>query len=224
MDPMRVETALLSDQVYAQLRQRILAGEFAPGERLVESELARRMGISQAPVRDGLRKLTESGLTRYEPRRGTFVEGISAKDAADAYHVRVALEPLAARELLTHVDEVVLGELQGVADAMLAAAKEGDLAGVLEQDIAFHRIVWWRSQNELLPKVWPMVEKIWPLLEARVRNSADQSKPLYYRDLEEVALTHQPLVNALKDGSANTPDLFLEHVTQVWSKVENLGQ
>lgn len=218
-----LNSTLLSEQIYAGLRQQILAGDYAPGQRLNESEMARRMGVSQAPVRDALGRLVESGLARRVPRRGTFVEGVSPKAAADAYHVRVALEPLAVRELLPNVDEQLLDNLRSNVDAMVAAALDGDLARLLEHDIAFHRIIWWGSQNELLPKVWPLVEKIWPLLEARVRNSADRENRLFYRDLEEVARTHEPLVAALADGNPETPALFLSHVTQVWSRVESLG-
>lgn len=221
-DELRLDTGLLSDRVYDALRERILAGEFAPGERLVETSLAKRFNVSQAPVRDGLRKLVEAGLARSEPRRGTFVEGVSPKAALDAFHVRAALEPLAVREILAHIDEATLEELQFEADSMLDAAEDGDLSRLLEHDIAFHRIIWWRSQNELLPRVWPMVEKIWPLLEVQVRNRAGSERRFHYASLREVARTHQPLIDALADRDPNTPELFKEHVNTVWSQVEKL--
>jgi DNA-binding GntR family transcriptional regulator len=212
----------LSEQIYGVLRQHILGGQYAPGERLVETELAKQMNVSQAPVRDALRKLAEVGLVDQRPRRGTFVAGVTQKAAVDALHVRAALEPLAAKDLLQHVDAEIIEELANEARKMLDAAKEGDLAGVLECDIAFHRIVWWRSQNDLLPKVWPMVEKIWPLLEARVRSSADPSNPLYYGDLTSVAMTHLPLIQALQNRDPETPEIFRQHVTQVWSGLESM--
>lgn len=218
----QLQSNLLSDQIYDALRKRILIGDFSPGERLVETDLARQFNVSQAPVRDALRKLGEVGLVRQIPRRGTFVEGVSAKAAVDAFHIRAALEPVAARDLLDRVDGELLHALSTEADNMLKSADAGDLAGVLESDIAFHRIVWWKSENELLPKVWPLVEKIWPLLEARVRNSADRAKPLFFGDLREVALTHVPLIEALKTRDPNTPELFRKHVTQVWSRLEDI--
>lgn len=215
--------SLLSDQVFDLVRGRILAGELAPGERIVESKLARQLEVSQAPVRDGLRKLIETGLARHEPRRGVFVAGIDSRAAADAYHIRAALEPLAATELARRMDGSVVELLQHEVDQMVEAAGNRDLGALLEHDIAFHRIVWWRSGNELLPRIWPLVEKIWPLLEVRVRNSADKSRPLYYESLLEVALTHQPLLDALQTGSDQTGPLFAEHVAHVWSKIEGLA-
>ena len=61
---------LLSDQVYGRIRRSIIDGELPPGERLVESEIARRYRISQAPVRDAIKKLEHEGLVAYGRRRG----------------------------------------------------------------------------------------------------------------------------------------------------------
>lgn len=224
-DPtLKVDRLLLSDHVHIKLRESILSGDYTPGSRLVETETARRFGVSQAPVRDAFRKLVSAGLATHEPHRGTFVAGISTKAAVDAYHVRVALEPLAAKELLTSVNPETLEELGGIVAAMVECAASGDLEGLMRHDIAFHRIIWWRCGNELLPKVWPMVEKIWPLLETRVRSAADQDKRFFYKSLHEVALTHEPLVQALATADPRTPEMFLEHVTTVWSRVESLGK
>lgn len=217
------DSSLLSDQVFATLRQQILAGEYEPGTRLVESELARKFEISQAPVREGLRKLAHAGLARQISRRGTFVEEVSAKAAIDAFQVRAALEPLAVRELLPVINDDILESLEREMREMLSSARESDVAGLLEHDIAFHRIIWWRSPNELLPKVWPMVEKIWPLLEARVRSTSDATNRLGFADLESVALTHRVLIDALKARDADTPALFYKHVTDVWSQLETLS-
>jgi len=218
----RLDPSLLSDQIYDLLRQDILRGVYSPGTRLVETELARGFNVSQAPVRDALRKLAEVGLVRQVPRRGTFVEGVTQKAAIDAFHVREALEPLAARELLGHVNDETIASLRREAEKMMVAAERGDVAGLLEADISFHRIVWWKSENELLPRMWPMVEKIWPLLEARLRSDSDPENPYAVGDLQAVAATHEPLIDALEARAPNTPDLFHSHVTRVWSRLEVL--
>src|SRR5690242_2606867 len=77
----------LSDQVYDLVRAAIAAGELEPGARLVELELARRYGVSQAPVRDALRRLAADGLVLQFPRRGSYVADISEEDARQAYRV-----------------------------------------------------------------------------------------------------------------------------------------
>ncbi|NHB85998.1 GntR family transcriptional regulator [Tessaracoccus sp. HDW20] len=62
--------ALLSDQIYDLLRRELLANERPPGSRLVESEIARQLSVSQAPVREALRRLTHEGMVMQIPRRG----------------------------------------------------------------------------------------------------------------------------------------------------------
>ncbi|MGO4429640.1 GntR family transcriptional regulator, partial [Streptomyces sp. MCAF7] len=64
---------LLSDHVYARLRDWIVSGELVPGQRVVESEIARRMGTSQAPAREAIKRLAHEGLVNSLPRQGTYV-------------------------------------------------------------------------------------------------------------------------------------------------------
>lgn len=216
-----IRKSLLSEQIFTLLRAEILGGEYTPGERLVEYDLAQRFQVSQAPVRDALRKLAQTGLVRQESRRGTFIEGLSAKSALDAYHVRAALEPMAVTQLLQRENEDLIPRLQAEVDGMVAVAKKDDLAALMEHDIAFHRLIWWESGNGLLPHFWPHVEQIWPLLEARIRNRTDGPNRLHYPDLETVAVTHIPLVQALERRDPEAPELFHAHVTAVWSQLES---
>src|SRR5262249_55336665 len=92
----RLRNTLISDRVYELLRQAIVDGELGPNERVVESEIARRLGVSQAPVREAVKQLAREGLLMHVPRRGNFVVEISSKDAEHARQVREPLERLAA--------------------------------------------------------------------------------------------------------------------------------
>jgi len=71
----------------------IISGDIKPGEKLTETSLAERMGISRSPVREALQSLSRDGLITVEPRRGARVSRLDAGDAADLYACRLLLEP-----------------------------------------------------------------------------------------------------------------------------------
>src|SRR5438132_1176243 len=87
----------LRDDVRRYLRHAIMRGALKPGEKIVESHVARALGVSQAPVREALRELEQLGLVVNHSRRGTFVRQITPHDAWELYTLRAELEVLAAR-------------------------------------------------------------------------------------------------------------------------------
>ena len=89
---MRVIQNSLHDEVAAQLRERIFAGELPPGAFLDEVALAAQMKISRTPLREALKVLTAEGLVRHEPRRGCFVNQVTAKDLDEIFPVIALLE------------------------------------------------------------------------------------------------------------------------------------
>ena len=88
----------LRDVVFQTLRNAILKGELKPGERLMEIQLAQKLGVSRTPVREALRKLELEGLVIMIPRRGAIVADITVQDLNDVLEVRQALEELAVRK------------------------------------------------------------------------------------------------------------------------------
>src|SRR5258707_15138406 len=86
----------MSDRICRILADRIIAGQLAPGERLVEMRIAEEFRTSQAPVREALRELETLRLVESEPYRGTRVRDVGAEEMAEAYAVRAVLEQAAA--------------------------------------------------------------------------------------------------------------------------------
>lgn len=87
----------LRDVVFNTLRQAILRGEFKPGERLMEIQLANKLGVSRTPIREAIRKLELEGLVIMIPRKGAEVADITEKSLRDVLEVRKALEELAVQ-------------------------------------------------------------------------------------------------------------------------------
>ena len=85
----------LRDVVFNTLRQAILRGEMEPGERLMEIQLAQKLGVSRTPIREAIRKLELEGLVVMVPRKGAHVANITEKDLNDVLEVRIGLENMA---------------------------------------------------------------------------------------------------------------------------------
>lgn len=140
----------LRDVVFNTLRNAILKGELKPGERLMEIQLAQRLGVSRTPVREAMRKLELEGLVLMIPRRGAVVAEITVEDLEDVLEVRAALEELAIRRACIHITEEQLCELKNAAAAFKNGLENNDLLICVEADMDFHEIIYQAAQNKRL--------------------------------------------------------------------------
>jgi len=149
---------VLSEQVKDRILQWILEGDLAPGSRIIETRVARELGVSQAPVREALRDLTTLGIVEMKPYRGASVRQPSKTDLVEAMEVRAELEALAARQAATKMTSACLEELQVLIDEMHALAETGDAHGHARNNTAFHGTVVRASGNQTLMRTWSMLE------------------------------------------------------------------
>lgn len=201
----RMARGLLSDQVYQMLRQRIVSGDLVPGQRLVESDIARQLGTSQAPAREAIKRLAHEGLVSSLPHRGNYVAEVSAEQATEVREVRVALEELAARRACARIQPRTLLMLEESVDRMREAARQGDIGGFREADVTFHRDVCAASGNGFLVRLWGAIEpNLWGLHVV--------SNPLYGGDWVAMAERHADLVASLAAGDPDeAARLFAAH-------------
>ncbi|HSI53272.1 MAG TPA: GntR family transcriptional regulator, partial [Ramlibacter sp.] len=120
---MRLVHNSLHDEVAAQLRDRIFAGELLPGTFLDEARLAEQLSISRTPLREALKVLTAEGLVRHEPRRGCFVNEVTEQDLDEIFPVIALLEGRCAREAAMHATDVDLEQLEVLHDKLNRHAK-----------------------------------------------------------------------------------------------------
>lgn len=189
----RFRKTLISDQVYELLRQAVVEGDLAPNDRVVESEIARRLGVSQAPVREAVKRLAREGLFTHVPRRGHFVIEISSQDAEYARQVREPLESLAARLATEHITEEQLTELDALVERMHEAVAANDVSGFRDADIEFHTLVSQYAGN-------PFLARMWEVIEPSLRTLRAISDPLFEGDWCAMADEHGRLVGLLRSG------------------------
>lgn len=148
-----IERSNLAGDIAFRLRASIVNGSLSPGMHLVESELARQLGVSRGPLREALRILETEGLVESFPGRGSFVIHISEKDISEIYSLRCILEEEAfKRAAICRTDED-LDRLTGLLESMFEAAKAGDPSMVTKLDFKFHREVWEIADHRLLKEV-----------------------------------------------------------------------
>ena len=184
---------MLADQVKERLLDAILSGQYPPDSRIVETQVARELGTSQAPVREALRGLEALGLVEITPFRGARVRRPSRREIIEAYAVRSALETLAARlavPRLTDADLAVFAELFA---AMREAARRGDGQAVAEADARFHARIVELADNATLVKVWRSLEPFSRTYLTLVVPGAD---PTWSAEL------HAPILEALERRDA----------------------
>lgn len=200
---MTLNRAILREQVKEILLKRILDGEYKPGDRLVELQIAQEFGVSQAPVREALRELEALGFVESEPYRGSRVRAVTQAELTEIYPVRAALEEVAARaaaQRLAGNVEALKAELE----AMHEAAEKGELYEQVQHDVEFHRLIVEASGNRVLRDVWKSLR-----IEARTLISALKA------DIggHQIAEMHRPVLEALAEGNAEKAGWLLrKHV------------
>lgn len=130
-----------SPEVVEALRDAIIDGDFAPGQRLVEAELSERFGVNRAYVRNALLQLTSEGLVERIPNRGARVRAISLEEAIEITEVRMALEGLCAAKAAEHATADDRRDLREIGARMRDAVAGGDMFGYSDLNKRLHERV-----------------------------------------------------------------------------------
>ena len=140
----------LRDVVFNTLRQAILRGELKPGERLMEIQLANKLGVSRTPIREAIRKLELEGLVLMIPRKGAEVAEITEKNMRDVLEVRKALEELAVQLACEKITDEEIEEMKKAAEEFRMILKNKDITEIAEADVRFHDIIYMATDNQKL--------------------------------------------------------------------------
>lgn len=114
-----------SSAVFERLRRMILDGDYGPKERLIEEQLAERLGVSRTPIRQALTMLEAEGLVEIQPNKGAMVCSFGVDEVWDIYDLRAVLEGHAARRAAERIDERGMARLRELADEMESLAARG---------------------------------------------------------------------------------------------------
>ena len=180
-----------ADRVKHELLSRIMDGRMAPGQRIVELQIADEMKTSQGPVREALRELEAMDLIITEPYKGTRVREITPKQVEDAYDVRAALERLAAVSAAKYFKGNVAA-LRKQANAVETAARHKNQSDYGYHDVQFHRMIVAAANNRALLRSWEALA-----YEVRIATRLGKA----HVDLLEAQALHWDVIDALKKGN-----------------------
>ena len=143
----------LRDVVFQTLRGAILKGDLKPGERLMELQLASKLGVSRTPIREAIRMLEQEGLAVTIPRKGAEVAKMTEKDMEDVLEIRLSLEGLAVRLSCEKITPAALQELKVAMEDFEAKTRSGQFVEMAKADVKFHEILYKASNNPKLQRL-----------------------------------------------------------------------
>lgn len=140
----------LRDVVFHTLREAILKGDLKPGERLMELQLADKLGVSRTPIREAIRMLEQEGLAVTMPRKGAEVAKMTLKDMEDVLEIREALDELAVKIACEKISQEQLKHLTEVKEEFEISTRTGDVKKIAEADVSFHDAIYEATGNSKL--------------------------------------------------------------------------
>jgi DNA-binding GntR family transcriptional regulator len=162
------------------IREAIIRGDFKPGERLKQSDLAEKMGVSRMPVREAFRKLESEGLIKLEPHKGAVVKSISIKDIEEIYALRSELEKMAVYQSVDLLTDEDITQLSSLVAAM---EKADDADTFVQYNIDFHRLLVkrcnWERLNSFIGTLWNGLPQQTPhLLSGQIETSNSEHRKI----------------------------------------------
>ena len=153
--------ALLAEAIADSVAEAIATGHLAPGERIVETALAEKYGVSRVPVREALKVLATQGILVGGGHRGCRVASFAPEKIEQVFEVRLELETLLLRDAVAgwRRTRTGIGELDAVIATMRQAARADDLRGMLRADLEFHRTICRASANEIVAALWNAIAR-----------------------------------------------------------------
>ncbi|GAB3656055.1 GntR family transcriptional regulator [Actinocorallia lasiicapitis] len=153
-----IERGSLRDFAYETLKQRIIAADLIPGQRLFERDIARELGVSRIPLREALRRLETDGLVLVVPGKGALVSPFTPADVRDLFDLRESLESLAARLATERASKEGLWLLRRRLREIERATARADLARIAQANVSFHAEIVRLAGNPLLTSLMRPVE------------------------------------------------------------------
>ncbi|NQD65737.1 GntR family transcriptional regulator [Bacillus haikouensis] len=198
------EEELLSirERAYLYLKDLILSGEYKPGDRLIEREVASQLKISRTPIREALFRLESQGFVKTVPRKGVIVSNISEEEVIEVFTILSSLEVLAARLAAQKMDEVLIGEFNEKIEK-LEAMESDEVEGGDTEHIEMNLLLYKAAKS---PKLFDILSG----LTDYIQMSANMGYETPGRRKESIR-EHIQIMKAVRDKEAD----MAEYLTKI---------
>ena len=199
------EPVTIADRVFNQLREAILGGKMAPGQKISEPELASSYGVSRGSLREAIARLESCNLVERKPNVGARVITLSIEELMEIYHIREALEGMAARLAADNMESEEISELRKIVETQRNEISGGNYAYFLKEvDLDFHFRIIQGSRNRRLIRL--LCKDLYDLVRFyRASFSASSPRP------EEAYQEHSAIVAAMERGDGEMAELLMRH-------------
>ena len=193
------------------IREAIIKGDFQPGERLIQDELAKSLGVSRMPIREAIKQLEAEGYVTLEPHKGAIVREFSVKEIEEIYFLRSKFEPLVVKESLKFINTNIIQQLENLIEEM---NQTKEVSKFIELNIVFHNLLIkdcpWEKLNSFIKNLW---------------TGFPQQTPHLLPDQIEVSKQeHKAMIEAIKVGNDQLVCEIMErHIIRAGNQVlENI--
>jgi DNA-binding GntR family transcriptional regulator len=187
--------------VFEYLREQILSGELQPGDPVPISHVARELGVSDIPAREGVKRLEAVGLLTFETHKGAVVARMGREEVEEMFAIRTELEALALRHAATRITPAELADLRSILDDMAVAVKEGRVEDYGKLNRAFHFCAY---SAQPYRKLLMMIESLW--------DSTDWCRRIFVAESDSIRASlveHEVIYDALARGDGEAASVFL---------------
>lgn len=203
----------LVDEVCRSIEDAILSRQMRPGERLVETQLGKELGVSRTTVREALLMLERRGLVISEPRRGTFVTRLAPGDALELKVTRALLEGFALSIGYNRITDAALTHLEELLADMASYHLPADLPRLIQTDLAFHGLL---IESAGLPRL----TELWSSLNGQIGALILSGIERWHADTTDLVELHRVLLAAVR---SRDPAVMREAVIEHYVRDRNEG-
>jgi len=206
-----IQHETLPQKIARMIRDAIIQGQFKPGERLIQDELAKSLGVSRMPIREAFKQLQAEGYVTLEPHKGAVVKEFSIQEIEEIYLLRSKLEPLAVRESLKLINETTIKQMEAFQEQMKETIS---IHEYVDLNIKFHSLL---IKDCKLEKLNSIIQSLW--------TGFPQQTPHLLPDQIKLSLQeHDEMLQAIKQGRMDEACTVLEqHIVRAGNNVlENL--
>ncbi len=200
----------LREAVAHQVRATIFTGKLGPGARLVESSVAKDLGVAQSTVREAIFDLVSEGLLVKESNRHTMIRRLDGRDVRNLLEVRLQLEPMAVDLAVRRSGPGSLDSLESQVEIMRRSAGDNDLSTFYEADIRFHSTLAELTENEFL------VQAMRPLRIAPIAFILGGLRTVQEVAYKPLAEEHQAVVDTMRKGDPQAAAAFVRASIDSW--------
>lgn len=209
LDSIILET--IPQKIARILRDAIIQGKFKPGERLIQDELSKSLGVSRMPIREAFKQLESEGYVTLEPHKGAVVKEFTFQELEEIYLLRSKLEPLAVKESLKSIDDKTISQMEEYHEQM---KNSSSIHEFVDLNIKFHHSLIKDCQFEKLNMI---IQSLWT-------GFPQQTPHLLPNQIQSSIAEHEEMINAIKQGNIDGACSLVEkHIIRAGNNVlENI--